>query len=208
MTYLTKKQKAVYDYLKEYIGENGYAPSIQEMCDYFGKASLNTMHKYVITLEEKGLLKRDRHKKRAIEIIKEETEKMDIFDIPMLGYITDGFPIKASEKITFIKIPEKLMKGTHTFVLKVKGNFLVGECIKDGDYILVESRNRAENGQIAIIRTEGENVIVRKVLKQKGHIMLQNAIPGIDPEIIEEKDLNIHGVILGTFRDYTEEHNV
>ena len=204
MTYLTKKQKAVYDYLKEHIEKKGYAPSVQEMCDYFGKASLNTMHKYLVTLEEKGLLKRDRHKKRAVEIVGEDTDKMDVYDIPMLGYITDGLPIIPSEKISFVKVPDTLIKGRHTYLLKVKGNFMVGECIMDGDFILVESRNRANNGEITIIRTENDNVNIRKIFRQKDYTMLHATAPGSNPQIIDEKELEIHGIVIGVFRDYTE----
>ena len=81
---------------------------------------------------------------------------------------------------------------------------MTGECIRDGDYILVESRNDAENGELVIIRTEGDNVILRKVFRQNNYTMLQHTSPGTNPVIVNEKDLEIHGVILGVFRDYTE----
>jgi repressor LexA len=201
--YLTKKQKAVYDYVKEYIDKNGFAPSVQEMCNFFGKASLNTMHKYLVTLEEKGLLKRTPYKNRSIELVEDPFNQHSIFDIPVLGYITDGLPILPSDSVKFMKVPEILMRGKHTYLLIVKGNYLVGECIMDGDFVLVESKNVADNGDLVIMRSSAENVTVRKVFKKKEYTMLQLNAPGMEPEIISnDTDLEVNGVIIGVFRNY------
>jgi len=202
MVYLTKRQKGVYDFLKSFIEENGYAPSVKELCDHFGKASLNTMHKHLLTLESKGLIRRDAKKSRSVELVEEHLKKKEIYDVPVLGSIKDGFPIKPSESVNFIKIPDILIKDCNIFVFIVEGNFLNSEFIKDNDYILIESKNNAENGDLAIIRIEEENLIVRKIFKKDNYYMLQSPIIGAEPQIKTEDELNILGIIKGVYRNY------
>ena len=206
MAYLTKKQKAVYDYLKEYIENHGFAPSVLEMCEHFGKASLNTMHKYLVTLEEKGFLKRTPYRNRSIEILERNDEKKNAFDVPVLGYITDGEPIILLDKPDSIEIPEVLLKSKSLYALIVKGNYMITEGIRDGDYILVEPSNRIDNDALVILSNGREKVILRKIFKRKDYLMIQTTAPGTKPEIVEnEKVLNILGVITGVFRNFSKE---
>jgi repressor LexA len=202
MVYLTKRQKGVYDFLKEFIEEKGYAPSVKELCEHFGKASLNTMHKHILTLENKGLIRRDAKKSRSVELVEEHLKKKDAFEVPVLGYITDGAPIQPTESINFIKVPNLLLKDNNVFILIVKGNYLSSEYIKDNDNILIESRKYAENGDLAVIRTEGENIIVRKIFKKENYFMLQSPLLGVEPLVKKEEELNILGVIKGVYRNY------
>ena len=202
MVYLTKRQKSVYDFLKSYIEENGYAPTVKEMCVHFGKTSLNTMHKHLITLEEKGLIRRDAKKSRSVELVEEFLNKREAFEIPVLGYVTEGAPIKPAESIAFVKVPNLLLKDSNMFILIVKGNFLVSECIKNGDYILVESRSFAENGDITVIRGEEENVYIRKIFKKDDYFMLQSPDQNVEPEIRKGEELQLLGTVRGVYRNY------
>ncbi|MBU1626574.1 hypothetical protein KKB18_04320, partial [bacterium] len=109
---------------------------------------------------------------------------------------------KPTENVSFVKVPDLLLKNNNIFILIVRGNFLVSECIKNDDYILIESKNKAQSGEITIIRTEGENVIVRKLFKKDDYFMLQSPDQNIEPQIKKEEELNILGAIKGVYRQY------
>ncbi len=201
MVYLTKKQKVVFDYLQEYITEKGYAPSIREMCKHFGKSSVNTMHKYLITLEAKGLIKRDAYRRRAVELVEREHKKVEAFDVPVMGNISDNAPIETLDKIEFVSVPGLYQNAMNTYFLKVNSNNLTGEYLLNGDYLLVDSRKKIENGEIAIIKTDKENVIVRKVFKEENHFLIHEISPFKSQNYIKEKELDITGVVIGVFRN-------
>ena len=101
MIYLTKKQKGIYDYLKSYIDKHGYAPCIQEICDHFGTLSLATVHKQLVTLENRGLIKRVPNMKRAIELVNKESSDMNPLDVPVMGIVTEGAPIETTSRIDY-----------------------------------------------------------------------------------------------------------
>jgi len=202
MVYLTKRQKSVYDFLKSFIEENGYAPTVKEMCVHFGKTSLNTMHKHLITLEEKGLITRDSKKSRSVELVEEHLRKREPFEVPVLGYVTDGAPIQPSNSVSFVKVPDLLLKDSNVFIMIVRGDFLVPECIKNGDYILIESGKSYNSGALGVIRDLNDNVKIRKVFKKDNYLMLQPVKGDIEPEIVNEEDLNMLGLIKGVYRNY------
>jgi repressor LexA len=202
MVYLTKRQKQIYDFILGQIKINGYAPSIKELCDHFETSSLATMHKHLVNLAAKGLIKRQYNRSRSIEIIDRGADDLNVIETPMLGSIAAGSPIEAIEDARSIGIPLELLRGRHTYVLRVKGDSMIDEHIMDGDYAVVESRTYADNGEIAVVLLERENVTLKKVYREKGYIRLQPANPNMEPIILKDEDVRIQGVVVGIIRKY------
>ncbi len=204
MVYLTKRQKEIYDFILSQIKENGYAPSIKELCEYFGTTSLATMHKHLVNLAGKGLIKRQYNKSRSIEIIDKKVENLNVVQTPLLGDIAAGTPIEAVEDARTIGIPLELLKGRHTFVLRVRGDSMIDEHIMNGDYAVVESRNYADNGEIAVILLDKENVTLKKIYREKGLLRLQPANPKMEPIYVKDEDVRVQGVVVGIIRKYVK----
>jgi len=204
MIFLTKKQKGIYDFLKEYIGEKGYAPSIKEICDHFGTRSIATMHKQLITLENKGLIRRTPKLKRAIELVESEERKtdLDFVEVPVMGVVTEGAPIETSRMIEYFRLPTQLCKERRVYMLEVKGQFYTGELIGDGDYVVIESKSKFNDGQIVLLTLDKKNVSMRRVSRKKDKLVLHSPCPSIKQKEVNESDARILGVVIGVFRNY------
>ena len=196
----TKKQKLVYDFLEEYIKKYGYAPSIKEICDHFGTTSVGTMQKLLVTLHEKGMIKRDPKKKRAIELIKKDEPEKDDREIPVIGCLSENAPIENYEMVKFMKMPEEISLKKYTYILKVKGDFLSGEKIWNGDYIIIESKDEANDDEQVLIRLEKKHVTLRRILKENKKFILQPTNPEMKTLVVKETDVKILGVMIGVFR--------
>ena len=142
--FLTKRQKEIYQYLKEHIRDKGYAPSIAEIGKQFKLSSPATVHKHLVHLESKGLIRKHQHLSRAIEIVDERSIDVSPREYTVLGHIVAGKPIEVLENrevMSFLPDPE----NKNVFVLRVKGNSMIEDHIKDGDYVIVEKRDLANN---------------------------------------------------------------
>ena len=204
MAFLTKKQKSIYDYLKEYIGDMGYAPSIKEICDHFGTTSVSTMHKQLTALENKGLIRRTPKMRRAIELVDTKEDKPDITEIPIMGTFTEGAPIETVNMIEYIRLPERLSRGKRVYILEVKGDFFTGELIGDGDLVVIESKSEIEDGRIALIHLGKRNVTLRRVTRDRNKFILHSPGAGILEKKVDVTVVKILGVLIGVMRDYLE----
>ncbi|MBU1626611.1 transcriptional repressor LexA, partial [bacterium] len=204
MIFLTKKQKGIYDFLREYINENGYAPSIKEICDFFGTRSIATMHKQLITLENKGLIRRTPKMKRAIELVDTEEKSPDIefVEVPVMGIITEGSPIETSRMIEYYRLPVQLCKERRVYMLEVKGDFYSNELIGDGDYVVIESKSKFDDNQIVLLNLDKKNVTIRKITRKKDKLFLHSPNPKIDEKTMDESEIRVLGVVIGVFRNY------
>src|SRR5881296_2137810 len=144
-TMMTKRQKQVLDYLREYIDQHGYAPTLEEIGRHFRLASLATVHKHLRNLQRKRLIKRLPHQSRALEVVGPATASRAV-TVPLLGRVAAGVPIEAVETAETITLPEEMLGRGETFALRVRGDSMVGEGILDGDLVVVESRPDAPNG--------------------------------------------------------------
>src|SRR4051812_48428178 len=142
---LTKRQKEFVDYLDGYIGKHGYAPTLEEIGQHFGLSSLATIHKHLTNLEQKGLIRRKWNRSRALEVVPQQRRVASV-ELPLLGRVAAGSPIEPLEQSDTIAVPEELVGRGETFVLRVKGDSMVKEGILDGDYVVVQSRATADNG--------------------------------------------------------------
>lgn len=197
--YLTKRQKEIYEYLKEHIHSMGYAPSIMEICAKFNLSSPATVHKHLSHIEEKGLIRRESNLSRAIELVEETGATTPEFQL--LGNIMAGKPIEVIESREMMSLlPDP--SGKDIFVLKVKGRSMIDDHIQDGDYVIVERRDHAENGETVVALLDNESATLKRFYREKDHIRLQPANSEMEPIIVKEGDFKIQGVVIGVLRKF------
>ena len=200
--HLTRRQKEILDYLGGYIGEHGYAPTIEEIGHHFGLSSLATVHKHLTNLQEKGLIKRAWNRSRALELVPTEVAVRAV-ELPLLGRVAAGTPIEAVSSTETIFVPEDMVGKKSTYVLQVKGDSMIEEQIRDGDYVIVEDRTAARDGEMVIALLEGENVTLKKLYREGGgKIRLQPANSRMKPIFVDQDQVRIQGVVIGVLRKY------
>jgi len=197
---LTKRQKELYDFLERYIEERGYAPTLEEIGEHFELSSLATVHKHLANLEEKGLIRRRWNFSRAIELTR--NAKAGAVALPLLGTVAAGKPIEALEGDDTFAVPEEFIRRNETFVLRVKGNSMIDDGIWDGDYVVVEKRPTAENGETVVALINGEATVKRFFHEKGGRIRLMPANDAMAPIIAREKDVEVSGVVVAVMRKY------
>ncbi len=199
--YLTKRQKELFDYLDGYIGEHGYAPTLEEIGARFNLNSLATVHKHLTNLEQKGCIRRTWNHSRAIELVRPEAA-VRALELPLLGRVAAGQPIEALETADTIAVPEDLVRRQPTFVLKVAGNSMVQDGILDGDFIVVEQRATANNGETVVAVIDGEATVKRFYRERGGRIRLQPANDALQPLLVDAAACEIRGVVVAVLRKY------
>jgi repressor LexA len=200
--YLTRRQKELIDFLDRFIGKKGYAPTIEEMAEHFGLRSLATVHKHLTNLQKKGLVKRDSNRSRALELIP-TTVKVSAVELPLLGRVAAGSPIEAITSTETIFVPEDMVGRRETYVLQVKGDSMIDEQIRDGDYVIVENRRPTRDGEMVIALLDGENVTLKKLYREgNGRVRLQPANASLKPIFVDQDRVTVQGVVIGVLRRY------
>ncbi len=198
---LTKRQKQLYDYLDDFIARYGYAPTLEEIGAQFKLSSLATVHKHLSNLEQKGLIRRKWNFSRAIELVPQQ-RKASAVTLPLLGYVAAGVPIEALENAESFSVPEEFVRRQNTFALRVKGQSMIDDGIWDGDYIIVEERADASNGETVVALINGEATVKRFQREKGGKVRLIPANENMSPIVLKEKDLTIRGVVVAVMRKY------
>lgn len=199
---LTRKQKQVLDFVKEFVERKGYSPSLEEIGRRFGLSSVATVHKHVSKLVEKGMLRRQRNVNRSIEPVEQESPSAGSARVPLLGLVAAGEPIEAVEQDETLDVPRSLVPPrSRTYALRVAGNSMIDEQIQDGDYVIVEARQKAENGEVVVALLDGERATVKKFYQEDGKVRLQPANPSVPPILLAEGDVSIRGVVTGVLRN-------
>src|SRR4026207_1378252 len=198
---LTKRQREIFDYLTEFIGQHGYAPRREETARRFGLSSLATVHKHLTNLQEKGFIKRAWNRSRSVEMIPARTGGRAV-EVPLLGFVAAGVPIEAVASNETIAVPEDLVGKRDTYVLRVRGDSMIDEQIRDGDFVIVEDRRAAENGEMVIALLHGSDVTLKKLYRESGRIRLQPANPAMQPIIANPDQVQVQGVVVGVMRKY------
>ena len=200
--HLTRRQKEILDFLGRHIERKGYAPTIEEIGEHFGLSSLATVHKHLTNLQEKGLIKREWNRSRALELVPTEVTVRAV-ELPLLGRVAAGTPIEAIAATETIFVPEDMVGRRDTYVLQVKGDSMIDEQIRNGDYVIVESRKTARDGEMVIALLEGERVTLKKMYREGGgKVRLQPANAKLKPILVDQDDLQIQGVVIGVLRKY------
>jgi len=198
--HLTKRQKEILDFLKQQIQKNGYAPSIAEIGKHFGLNSPATIHKHLSHLQEKGLIRKQDNLSRSIEITSEDQENSSQ-EYPFLGYIAAGKPIEVLENREVTSLfPDPMDKDV--YVLKVKGDSMIEDHIKDGDFVIIEQRSNANNGETVVALLDNERATLKRFYREKDHVRLQPANANMQALILKEGDVKIQGVVIGVLRKF------
>jgi repressor LexA len=200
---LTKRQREILTYLQSYTEENGYAPSFDEIARQFNYNSLATVHEHLTNLERKGYIKRSYNESRAINILPSEVFQRAV-ELPLHGLVAAGVPIEAIEGTETMAVPEELVRrrGEH-YVLKVKGSSMIDEQVRDGDFVIVNERRTADNGEMVIALLNGHAATMKRFYRERdGRIRLQPANEQMTPMYVHENDILVQGVVVGVIRKY------
>jgi len=201
MVPLTKRQREILDYLNEFIQQHGYAPSLEEIGRRFSLSSLATVHKHLTNLQEKGFIRRAWNRSRSVELVPARVGGRAI-ELPMLGFVAAGVPIEAVPGSETIAVPESMAGKRDSYVLRVRGDSMIDEQIRDGDFVIVEDRKSADNGEMVIALVAGQDVTLKKFYRDNGKIRLQPANPAMQPMLFEPDNVQVQGVVIGVMRRY------
>lgn len=195
---ITKKQKAILEFIKEYQRKSGgISPSMEEIKKHFNLKAVSTVFGHIYRLKKAGFIEKEWNSKRSIKIKKEENFKK----IPLIGIVSAGLPIEVLEDKEFLDIPEFLLSSGENFVLKVSGNSMKDDGIHDGDYIIISKNNNPKNGDLVIALVEGE-ITLKKYFREGKKIKLQPANPSFKPLFINEDKIQVQGIVIGLVRKY------
>ncbi len=191
-------QQFILEYIKEQIALRGYPPSVREICDAVGLKSTSTVHGHLKRLENKGLLRRDAMKPRAMELLKDEDKEQSFISVPLLGPVAAGSPILAEENYDdYLEIPTFMLgKGEH-FALTVRGDSMMNVGIMHGDTIIVHKQSTANNGDIVVALLQGD-ATVKRYFKENGHFRLQPENNSMAP--IYTPSVEVLGKVVSVFR--------
>jgi repressor LexA len=200
---VTRRQREILDFIAGQLDAKGYAPSFEEIARQFGFHSLATVHEHLTNLERKGYIRRAHNESRAIEIIPPKGQT-GATELPLLGLVAAGEPIEAITGNDTIAVPDELIpRRGRSYVLKVRGDSMIDEHIKDGDYVVVQERNQADSGQTVVALVHGDGATVKRFYREPGGwIRLQPANPTMPPLRVNERDVIVQGVVVGVIRKY------
>lgn len=198
---LTRRQKEILDYIRNFIDQNGYAPSYREIAHYFEFSSTGTIAEYIGILEEKGYITREAMEARAIQLTPSFDDGMEICNIPLEGVIDAGRPIEAIRTHETIDIPRDMM-GKKTFALKVRGESMIDDGILDGDYVIIEQTGSAKNGEIVVALIDNQNATLKRFFNENSNIRLQPANRLMKPMRFAKNRVTIQGKVKGVIRKF------
>ena len=200
---ISKKQSEILEYIKSEILNRGFPPAVREICEAVGLKSTSSVHSHLETLEKNGYIRRDPTKPRAIEILDDNFNlvRRETVNVPIVGKVAAGEPLLAVENIEgYFPIPAEYMSNRQTFMLVVKGESMINAGIFDGDYVIVEKQENAENGE-KVVALVDDSATVKTFYKEDGHIRLQPENDYMDPIIVEQdQPFQILGKVIGVFR--------
>ena len=204
---LTRRQREIYEFIRDFVRRNGYSPSLEEIGSHFGLSSVATVHKHVQHLVEKGFLQKAWNRSRSVEPVEDAgADVAELVSLPILGTVAAGLPIEAIEDegaIERISVPpEMVARPGETYVLQVRGESMIDEQIRDGDLIVVESRKQARNGDTVVALVRGTEATLKRFYKRGDRVRLVPANSEMDPIEVHARDVEIRGVLRGLLRRY------
>ncbi len=204
---LTKRQKQVLDFIANFVDDNGYCPSYEEIARGLSLASLATVHKHISVLETKSYLKRGFNQSRSLELLpkylqEQRRTKPAMPEIPLLGRIAAGTPVEAVEQREVLNFAD-FAGNSNTFALEVRGNSMIDDHICDGDLILLERVGQVRDGEIVVALVAGSDTTLKRFYREPGDtIRLQPANAALKPIVVPARDVQIQGRLLAVLRKY------
>jgi repressor LexA len=196
---LTKRQQEIFEFVKRYVGEHGYPPTVRDIGKAIGLTSSSTVHAHLANLERLGLLRRDPTKPRAIEVLGGKAKRaLGPTGLPVVGQVAAGQPVLADENIEeYVPVPGIAGGDQGEFVLRVKGDSMKDAGILEGDHVIVRRQDGAENGEI-VVALVGDEATVKRFFREKDHVRLQPENPTMEP--IRTRDVQVLGRVVGVCR--------
>lgn len=206
---LTKRQKEVLDFIADFVEENGYSPSYEELAHGLNLASLATVHKHIQALESRNYLRRLFNQSRSLEVAPKYVQERrksrsapKTGEIPLAGRIAAGTPVEAIEGRDILQFSDFTGKGD-TFALQVTGESMIDDHIMSGDYVLVERAQQAQDGEIVVALVNGTEATLKRLYHEPdGHIRLQPANTAMQPILVNAASVQIQGRVLAVLRKY------
>ncbi|MFC0214710.1 transcriptional repressor LexA [Paenibacillus chartarius] len=205
MSKISQRQHAILEFIKTEVRDKGYPPSVREIGEAVGLASSSTVHGHLERLEKKGLIRRDPTKPRAIEILGHDDNPSADFSfgiarVPLIGKVTAGVPILATENIEdYFPLPSHTVGDYNVFMLTIVGESMIEAGIHDGDYVIVRQQQTANNGDIVVAMTDDDEATVKRFFKERDHIRLQPENSSMEP--IRLNHVTILGKVIGLYRE-------
>ena len=203
---LTKRQRQIYDYISQFVEEQGYSPSLEEIAAAFGLSSVATVHKHVKHLVDKGYLRKAWNRSRSVEPVPAQ-ETVESVHLPILGSVAAGSPIEAIEPdagtAEMLAIPAEMVPGTKDhYVLRVRGDSMIEDQICDGDLVVIEGRREARNGETVVALVDGTEATLKRFYRSGAQIKLVPANDTMSPLEFHASRVEIRGVVRGLIRHY------
>lgn len=198
-----KRQGQILDFIRQYIQSTGSAPTLRQIAEAIGVSSLATVHEHLTTLEDKGLIKRKGGKTRTIELLRQDENIVEKgLDVPILGFIAAGAPIEPyTDPNATVSISPSFVSGKkRVYVLQVRGNSMIEEQIRDGDYVVVEQSEEAKNGDIVVALLDNGMATLKRFFKEATRIRLEPANAQMSPIFV--KNVRVQGKVVGLIRRY------
>jgi repressor LexA len=204
-SFLTKRQKEILDFIREFTSDRGYSPTHKEICRQFGYSSYGTVHKHLKLLEQKGYLRRHWNQKRGVELADASSsgEQGAEHELPFFGIIAAGKPVEAVPGDDVVAVPGHLLggrSGDH-FVLKVVGDSMIDEGIHDGDLVVVSRRESATAGEM-VVALVGDEATLKRFYPEGALVRLQPANARMNPLHVPAGEVKVQGIVVGLMRRF------
>ena len=196
---LTKRQAEIYHYLLENADHFDHPPTHDELCQALGLSSRGSLHKHIQALIEAGLVEPMGRTHRGIRLVQQSEPEAGI---PFLGSIAAGRPIEAVTQPEFMQVPDELLGNKPCYVLQVRGDSMIEEGILDGDYVVIEQRDSADNGDIVVALVNNEEATLKRIEQHPGQVILHPANASMKPMSYSPDAVQIQGVLRGLLRRY------
>lgn len=195
---LTRRQQEIYDYLRDNQQDFVHPPTLDELCQALGLSSRGSLHKHIQALVEAGLIEPMEGKRHGVRLSENPEEE----GVPFLGRIAAGRPIEALPQPEYMAIPDFMHTGKPSYVLQVVGDSMIDEGIFDGDYVVIEQRDTARNGEIVVALVRGEEATLKRIEQKPGQVILHPANAAMKPMRYTPNEVQIQGVLVGQMRRY------
>lgn len=204
MPSLTRRQQEIYEYLLTHLHEFPHPPTLNELCDALGLSSRGSLHKQLQALIKEGLIEPMHNQRRGVRLaqVPEDGIIPDQNELPLYGRIAAGQPIEAIANPETISVPPPLRTDNPCYVLEVRGDSMIEEGILDGDWVVIEQRDAARNGEIVVALVDGEEATLKRIEQQQGKVILHPANGDMQAMSFLPEQVQIQGVLVGQMRSY------
>jgi repressor LexA len=207
---LTRKQQEIFDFLLQNLNRFPHPPTLEELCTAMGLKSRGSLHNHIKALINENLVEAPERKQRGIRLTEYAktmiSRQDDLSALPFVGFIAAGRPIEAVENVTYMTIPEQLKTQKPCYILKVKGDSMLEQGIYDGDWVIIEQRSHARNGEIVVALVNKTEATLKFIEQYPHETLLIPANSAMEAMRYSPEQVEIQGVLVGQMRSYTKNH--